>query len=119
MSRFVFVIACALASAGCAQADPPATVGEIVARAQGMSPADQRLAGLYAPSCKACHTALDSGAPLTGDRAAWMARWTKGLPALLQSTVGGLGGMPPGGQCFACGPADYEALIRFMADGGD
>jgi cytochrome c5 len=35
---------------------------------------------------------------------------------LLKSTVGGLGGLPPGGQCFACSAGDYEALIRFMAD---
>jgi len=23
--------------------------------------------------------------------------------------------MPAGGQCFSCTPADYEALIAFMA----
>ncbi len=81
-----------------------------------MTPADPRLAGLYGQSCKACHTAADSGAPLAGDAAAWEPRWAKGLPALLKSTVGGIGGMPPGGQCFGCTAADYEALIRFMAD---
>jgi cytochrome c5 len=52
---------------------------------------------------------------LTGDRSQWDARWTKGLPALVQSTVTGLNGMPPGGQCFACSAADYEALIQFLA----
>jgi len=101
--------------AGCSQADQ-AGPGQVLEHAQAMTPADPRLAGLYAQSCKACHTVLDSGAPLAGDRVAWTVRWEKGLPTLLQSTVGGLGGMPPGGQCFACGPAEYEALIRFMAD---
>ncbi len=50
-----------------------------------------------------------------GDHAAWEPRWAKGVPALLKSTVGGLGGMPAGGQCFACSQADYEGLIRFLA----
>ena len=66
-------------------------------------------------SCKQCHTLADAGAPLSGDRAAWDARWAKGLPVLLKSTVGGHAGMPPGGQCFACSQVDFEALIRFMA----
>jgi cytochrome c5 len=105
-----------LGLAGCSQSPPPAGRGDALTRALAMTPADARLAGLYAQSCKACHTAPDSGAPLAGDHDAWAPRWAKGLPALVQSSVGGLGGMPAGGQCFACQPADYEALIRFMAD---
>ena len=101
---------------GCSRTEPAAARADVVARAQAMAPADARLAGLYAQSCKACHITPDSGAPLSGDREAWAPRWAKGLPALVQSSVGGLNGMPAGGQCFACGPADYEALIRFMAD---
>jgi cytochrome c5 len=104
-----------LLAVGCAQSGAPESPADVLARAQRMSPADQRLAGLYGQSCKACHSAVDSGAPLAGDPKAWKARWAKGLPALLRSTVGGLGGMPPGGQCFACSQADYEGLIRFLA----
>ena len=40
---------------------------------------------------------------------------SKGMPALLKSTVGGLGGMPAGGQCFACSTGDFEGLIAFLA----
>jgi cytochrome c5 len=101
---------------GCNSAPAPVNRVEAAARAQRMTPADERLAGLYGQSCKACHTAADSGAPLAGDTAAWSPRWAKGLPALVQSTVSGVGGMPAGGQCFACSAGDYEALIRFMAD---
>jgi cytochrome c5 len=79
-------------------------------------PTDQRLAGLYQASCKNCHGVPNTGAPLTGDESQWATRWDKGLPALLQSTIVGLNGMPPGGQCFACNSADYESLIRFMAN---
>ena len=109
------VAALGLAAAGCSST-PSSDPAAALRRAQSMTPADARLAGLYAQSCKACHTAADSGAPLAGDAAAWGPRWAKGLPALLTSTVGGVGGMPPGGQCFACSAADYETLIRFMAD---
>lgn len=106
----------ALLVVGCQSAGPPAAPSaDRLAHAQAMTPKDAKLAALYAQSCKACHTVPDTGAPLAGDRAAWDPRWTKGMPALLQSTVGGLNGMPAGGQCFACKPADYEALITFLA----
>ncbi len=108
-------MALALLAAACSSS-PSRDPAAVLRHAQSMTPADPRLAGLYGQSCKACHTAADSGAPLAGDGAAWEPRWAKGLPALLKSTVGGIGGMPPGGQCFGCTAADYEALIRFMAD---
>ena len=108
-------VAVVLAAAGCASPPAPVDRAELVARAARMTPTDTKLAGLYAQSCKACHTVADSGAPLAGDAAAWEPRWKKGTQALVQSTVGGMGAMPPGGQCFACSAADYEALIRFMA----
>lgn len=114
MKVLTAVVVCALGATACSSGAPPSRT-ELVARAQSMTPADARLAGLYAQSCKACHTAGDSGAPLVGDESAWAPRWAKGLPALLQSTVNGLNGMPAGGQCFACNRADYEALIRFLA----
>lgn len=80
-----------------------------------LKPADARIAGLYEQACKSCHTVADTGAPLSGDRTQWDARWTKGEPELLNSTIRGLNGMPAGGQCFSCSPDDYKALIRFMA----
>jgi cytochrome c5 len=80
-----------------------------------LSPADARLASLYAGSCKSCHTVKDSQAPLTGDRTLWDARWAKGADALLTSALQGKGKMPAGGQCFECSPADLTKLIMFMA----
>ncbi|MBD9375065.1 cytochrome c5 family protein [Rhizobium sp. ARZ01] len=80
-----------------------------------LKPADARLAGLYDQACKSCHTVKDTGAPLTGDRTLWEPRWQKGETELLRSIVSGFNGMPAGGQCFACSPNDFQALIRFMA----
>lgn len=102
--------------AACTPAAPTRTPEEALAYARSITPADPRLADLYAQSCATCHLSADSGAPLAGDRTAWDPRWKKGMPALVSSTVGGLGGMPAGGQCFSCTPQDYEALISFMAD---
>lgn len=103
----------ALLLAGCGGPAPPGAISE--AESAALRPKDARLAQLYESSCIACHTLRDTGAPLAGSRAEWDPRWQKGMPALLASTVGGRGGMPAGGQCFACTNQDYEALIRFMA----
>ena len=99
---------------GCAPDAPPVSQQAAVQAATQL-PSDERLARLYQQSCKICHGLAQSGAPLARDQSQWDPRWAKGLPALLQSTVTGLNGMPPGGQCFACTAQDYQALIAFMA----
>lgn len=111
--RILLAMCSALVLAAC-QGEPPAkslTPEESAA----LKPSNARLADLYEQSCKSCHTVADTGAPLTGDRSQWDVRWKKGEAELLRSTVGGLGGMPAGGQCFACSADDYRALIAFMA----
>ena len=108
-----------LTAAACAPPAPRAPSAEAASRALALAPADARIASLYAQSCRTCHTAPDTGAPLAGDRASWEPRWKKGMSALLANTVGGFNGMPAGGQCFSCSSQDYEALIRFMADHED
>jgi cytochrome c5 len=106
-----------LGTAACAdkRRSPAAPAPEVMQHAQSMLPSDTRLAGLYRQSCWACHAMGAGGAPFTGDRATWDPRWDKGEEALRSSVIRGLNGMPAGGQCFVCSPADYDALIRFMA----
>ena len=111
-------LSCALGLAlllGCPK-DPPPDPVAIQARSLTLSPPDERLADLYAHSCRACHTVATSGAPLTGDRVAWRERWDKGMPTLVANAVQGVKGMPAGGQCVRCTAADLQALITFMAD---
>jgi cytochrome c5 len=86
-----------------------------IEHAAAATPSDPRIAELYRQSCRACHAVAGSGAPLTGDRQAWDDRWEKGTEALRSSAISGMEGMPAGGQCFACTPQDYDALILFMA----
>jgi cytochrome c5 len=100
----------------CQPGEPARSPAEIAARAAALQPSDARLADLYGHACKACHAMPGTGAPLAGDRAAWAPRAAKGMPALMQSVLGGYKGMPAGGQCFSCTADDYRALVRFMAD---
>lgn len=111
--RALLILSAALMLAAC-QSEPPAKP-LTPEQSAALKPADTRIAALYEQSCKSCHTVADTGAPLSGDRTQWDARWAKGEDALLNSTIRGLNGMPAGGQCFACAPGDYQALIRFMA----
>lgn len=112
LASCVFLAACTPESA------PTAPTPSVLARAGELTPHDAKIAALYQQSCRTCHSFGAGGAPLTGDRTAWDERWKKGLDALRSSTISGLNGMPPGGQCFACTPQDYEALITFMAGRG-
>jgi cytochrome c5 len=108
--------ALAAAFVACSSPDHPAAEhAKALARASTLVPKSPALAELYEQSCKACHAVDGTGAPLVQDRTQWDARWDKGLPALVLSTLAGLNGMPPGGQCFSCTAKDYEALISFMA----
>jgi cytochrome c5 len=101
----------ALALAACGQGAPAITPAQSAA----LVPADARLAGLYEASCKTCHTIAGSGAPLSGDAAAWKPRLKQGTPTLVAHAVQGFKAMPAGGQCAACTAQDFEALIAFMA----
>ncbi len=121
MSKFakatrLIILVAGVALAGCQARAPQASPAELAAKAVALAPGDVRLADLYAHACKACHAVAGSGAPLAGDRAAWAPRAAKGMSGLMGSVVGGYKGMPAGGQCFSCTPADYQALVRFMAD---
>lgn len=93
------------------KAGPPPSAAELAI----LAPADARLAGLYETSCKGCHANPAAGAPLTHDKTAWAPRLNQGLPVLVSHVVTGYKGMPPGGQCAACSPDDYTALVKFLS----
>jgi len=85
------------------------------AASRQMSARDPAIAAIYDRSCRSCHTIAATGAPLTGDRAAWAPRLDKGMPTLVDNVINGFGGMPPLGLCMDCDADQFEALILFMA----
>ena len=87
------------------------------AASRALQPADPELAQVYQRSCASCHTVAATGAPLTGDAAAWAPRLDKGMDTLVDNVVNGFGGMPPFGLCMDCDAAQFEALTGFMATG--
>ena len=96
--------------------DPSGTASDVdEAASRAMNPADSALASTYDRSCRSCHTVAATGAPLTGDAAAWAERMNKGMNTLVDNVINGFGGMPPFGLCMDCSVDEFEALIWFMA----
>lgn len=70
---------------------------------------------LYQGACFACHGTGAAGAPKMGDAAAWGARTSKGLDALVSSAVNGIGAMPPrGGSAYD--EAQIRSVIEYILD---
>ena len=103
-----------LGNCGCGPSASPQDAAAVAAAATA-APADARLAKLYAQTCKACHAAAGSGAPLALDKAAWSARLAQGDKTLLEHAINGYKGMPPMGSCPDCSETEFSALIRFMS----
>ena len=112
MRGALVLTAVALLFSACGPKAPPPPTPE---QALALRPADARLSGLYETSCRACHAIPGTGAPLVHDRAAWDGRYKRGEAVLLDHAIQGFNAMPATGQCATCTPADFRALIRFMA----
>ena len=70
-------------------------------------------------SCRICHTDPASRAPKAFIEEEWDYRLEKGIDELLSNTLYGYGDMPALGMCTDCTPADFKALILFMANQTD
>lgn len=119
MFRQIGVLALAAMLCACSSDPAPGSGqpdGTTIAAARDAQPDDPALASLYDRSCRSCHANKASGAPLTGDVAAWKRRFdVRGEDGLLASTRNGLGAMPARGMCPDCSDDQYRALINFMA----
>lgn len=105
-----------LSTTGCGK-QPQSNSAVSESSSAALVPANSELAAIYNRSCRSCHTVAATGAPLTGDSAAWAERQDKGMDILLDNVVNGFGGMPPFGLCMDCDAQQLEELIRFMAQG--
>lgn len=113
--RQTAAVTCMVLLGGCGEGPPPPPAAQATSRT--LQPQDAALAAIYQRSCASCHTVAATGAPLTGDIAAWAPRRAKGMDALVNNVVNGFGGMPPFGLCMDCDVVQFEALIQFMAIG--
>lgn len=93
-------------------AEKPLPAARLVAESR--RPDAAHLSEKYERSCMTCHLDPTSGAPLTGDRAAWTRRASVGRDALITSVQQGRNNMPPMGLCPDCSRDDLAALIDFM-----
>jgi cytochrome c5 len=109
--------ALAIVLTGCA-ADAPRTAPATTTAAMAPAAPDARVTTLWSASCALCHVDGNGGAPRVGHADEWRPRLAKGSGVLLQHTLEGFNDMPPLGYCMACERADFEALIRFMAESG-
>ncbi len=73
---------------------------------------------VYQSACVACHAAGVAGAPVTGDQAAWQARFDAegGIDGMLAISKAGKGAMPAMGTCASCSDDELVAAIKFMSD---
>ncbi len=108
MLRFFLRLFPLLALAGCgSDLSPPS--------ASSVSSPPAAVAAIYARACKNCHAVAGTGAPQTGDRAAWAPRLVQGDAVLIEHSFNGYKGMPPMGACMDCTEAQYRSLIEYMA----
>ncbi|PCJ27813.1 MAG: cytochrome c5 family protein [SAR86 cluster bacterium] len=72
----------------------------------------------YMASCFACHSTGAANAPKVGEgnADAWAPRLEKGMDAVVQNAINGLGAMPPKGLCFTCTDDDLRAVVQYMVD---
>nr|WP_276316577.1 c-type cytochrome [Halomonas flagellata] len=78
--------------------------------------ADSGLDGeaLYASApCAACHASGAAGAPVVGDAEAWAPRLDKGIEALYESAINGIGAMPPKGGA-TLPDEEVKAIVDYM-----
>ena len=68
----------------------------------------------YRKACFACHDAGVAGAPKLGDAASWGERFDKGIDTMVQSSLKGLGGMPPKGGHMYLSDEDVKNGVAYM-----
>ena len=102
---------------------PAATPGPSTAVAAQSAPADQAPAAgagefdpaaVYQRNCMACHTTGAAGAPQLGDQDAWDTRVEKGMDAVMQNVINGIGAMPARGLCMDCSDEQLRAIVDYI-----
>jgi cytochrome c len=66
-------------------------------------------------SCAACHDNAAIGAPVIGNKEAWVRVLEKGLDAVYTNGINGIGGMPPKGGA-AISDEEFKVIVDYMIE---
>ena len=69
---------------------------------------------VYQQRCQNCHAEGNQGAPKLGDRDAWKPRLSKGVPALVKSSIGGHNAMPARGGMADLSDVEMQSAVEYM-----
>jgi cytochrome c5 len=122
MKRMIWIAAAALVvAAGCGKKEEPAPApakpAPIAAAEKASGAVDMAIgARVYEASCSACHAAGTAGAPKLGDREAWAPRLARGVAAMEQSALNGVGTMLPKGGNASLSDDEVKAAVAYMVE---
>ena len=69
---------------------------------------------IYNTVCTACHATGLTGAPKTGDKAAWAPRMAAGFDAMFKNASNGKGAMPAKGGAADLTDAELKAAVEYL-----
>jgi len=75
---------------------------------------DQPGKQIYQKWCISCHLKGVSSAPRLARPEDWTERLQRGRSGLIQSTIQGLGAMPPRGLCRSCSDEELAQAVDYM-----
>lgn len=69
---------------------------------------------LVKANCKVCHAQGINGAPIIGNKKMWADRLPKGIEALSQNAINGVGLMPPKGGKTSLSDKEIQIAVQYM-----
>jgi len=92
----------------------PADPAPAATQTASSSARDFDAAATYNQYCMACHMTGAAGAPQLDDEEAWNTRLEKGMDAVMQNVINGIGAMPARGLCNDCNDEQLRAIVDYM-----
>ena len=71
---------------------------------------------IYASKCAMCHDSGAAGAPVKGDKKAWVPRIKQGMETLYKNGISGKGAMPPKGGAGGLSDAEFKKVVDFIVN---
>ncbi|MDQ2078386.1 cytochrome c5 family protein [Marinimicrobium sp. ABcell2] len=94
-------------------AGEPCASGEVADQTVGARDPED----IYNTSCATCHNAGVAGAPVLGDADQWNTLiQERGMEAIYNNAINGIGGMPAMGLCTTCSEEEMRATVDYMIE---